>query len=358
MGGCNSVEAAGRRDNPAGADYPRAQSARARTNSAPPHPSPAARAAHSAVFQEITQAATSRHARLFNAPPQLTALEAVSDVRGQNITDTVRADMQKTERFRQNIKHATQAIAHVKSLTAISTNRRSDEMRVLQEEGNCGVEDAMQFNPFLNDQQKNDIYTNAGNNAVFENFQALREIQEDAERVAASVKFEMEDSQDVEVSDQSYQTILTKAKARAYDDTANYRSAETVPSNCVDKVSIAFDFLAQKEDNLHLDNVRLVTTGDVSFGQNVAAITQEPAWLPSGPDHYLLVIGRDPATDATDSKTWNDTTVVCDPWAGRSYAASVFEEEMVVLSSTTGGATRTELLHSHAANTPYNPSPL
>lgn len=87
------------------------------------------------------------------------------------------------------------------------------------------------------------------------------------------------------------------------------------------------------------------------------AITNKSAVLDRGPDHVMLVIGRDPSTDPTSPSTWGETTVICDPWAERSYPVARFNEEMTLLSSTSAGAVGTTLMHSLGANTPYDPEP-
>ncbi|MEP5760783.1 MAG: hypothetical protein ABJ327_16030 [Litoreibacter sp.] len=120
---------------------------------------------------------------------------------------------------------------------------------------------------------------------------------------------------------------------------------------------IAFDFLAHQGNNPHLDIAALDNYGYPRPTPTETAITDQPAMLPNGPDHLLVVIAQEPSTDPKDPSTWGETTVICDPWAQRSYPVARFNEEMTLLSSVSAGAMRTEVMHSQNANTPYEQDP-
>lgn len=72
-------------------------------------------------------------------------------------------------------------------------------------------------------------------------------------------------------------------------------------------------------------------------------------------DHFFVVIGRDPATDPTDPRTWNIDTIFCDPWIeDRSYflgeidfgnLATNKREVINYLVSHSAGSSSTMILH-------------
>lgn len=39
-------------------------------------------------------------------------------------------------------------------------------------------------------------------------------------------------------------------------------------------------------------------------------------------DHNFVVVGRDPESSLTDSSTWGESAIICDPWAHQIYPAS------------------------------------
>lgn len=45
-------------------------------------------------------------------------------------------------------------------------------------------------------------------------------------------------------------------------------------------------------------------------------------------DHVFLVIGRDLESDPSDYKSWGENAVVCDPWSGAYYPATLLEEHL------------------------------
>ncbi|HSU17541.1 hypothetical protein [Longimicrobium sp.] len=114
--------------------------------------------------------------------------------------------------------------------------------------------------------------------------------------------------------------------------------------NCEEKAYLAFDMLATRgvrplelmavsqPDDDPPDTVRGAISGiQEDFG---------------GPDHAFVVIGR-VGGNLRDYRTWNEGTVVCDPWAGRAYYCELFDEEMELIRRVTGGYTRTQLVVEH-----------
>jgi hypothetical protein len=147
--------------------------------------------------------------------------------------------------------------------------------------------------------------------------------------------------------------LLRRANAGLLEN-AKSMGADQLVANCSERAMMAFDLLANKNDNPQLDVVGLTQGEGVKA---FAAFTGEPHHLARGPDHVFLLIGRNPESDIADSDTWGDDTVICDAWAKRTYAVSAFKEEMALLSSTTNGQTRCDPLISWPANTPYNSDP-
>ncbi len=66
--------------------------------------------------------------------------------------------------------------------------------------------------------------------------------------------------------------------------------------NCETKSALGFIYLAQK----NVTPIEMMSVGD---------------------DHVLIVLGRKQSGKIPDISTWGEEAVVCDPWAGESYAA-------------------------------------
>lgn len=58
-------------------------------------------------------------------------------------------------------------------------------------------------------------------------------------------------------------------------------------------------------------------------------------------DHVVCVVG--PMADPTDYRTWDEDTVVCDPWARRCYFAHELPNESRLIARVTGGVTTTSI---------------
>jgi len=80
-------------------------------------------------------------------------------------------------------------------------------------------------------------------------------------------------------------------------------------------------------------------------------ITLSVKTLSQGPDHVILVLGRDIATTSpNDPTTWNFQTIICDPWSGRAFSAHQMQSEMNLLRGVTAGEIRTNIEYSIAAD--------
>lgn len=48
----------------------------------------------------------------------------------------------------------------------------------------------------------------------------------------------------------------------------------------------------------------------------------------SNPQHLFVVIGRKEGSDPADPTTWEETTVICDPWAGEAFVKSIMASRL------------------------------
>ncbi len=141
-----------------------------------------------------------------------------------------------------------------------------------------------------------------------------------------------------------------------------------------EKCALASSYLRQYSPNLHIDFVALDEFSteqfmhlieqsnqvDVVYNYDTnqleiiskAAITldtktHDQLFDTHTPEHYMLVLGRDPeTTELNQPSTWTDDMIVCDPWAKQTYPIFQLEEHMQLLNSQTLGQTQLRVIHS------------
>ena len=242
----------------------------------------------------------------------------------------------------KNVQLANEAIGYVQNISKVSASRPSH-----------------MFSEIARDHAGRIVPLNAhGEMSTFkpearQHMSVMRAIRDEADR-HARLQIDSEQAKGAHLTRYEQYVISTRHTIAVLLEKAKSMGPDQLVANCSEKAFLAFDLLANKEENPQLDVVKLANTAEVTA---VAAITGEPSHLERGPDHALLVIGRDPNSDIADPGTWGDDTVICDPWAKRAYAVSAFKEEMELLASTTNGQTRCKPMISWYANTPYSSDP-
>jgi hypothetical protein len=242
----------------------------------------------------------------------------------------------------KNVQLANQAIEYVQNISRVSTTRPSHlfSQIVRDDTGRLDWGNSQSIRSTL----KPD---------AMQHMIVLREFRDEAGK-AARLHIESEQAKGARLTHHEQFAMWLRHGNAVLLEKAKNMGADQLVANCSEKAMLAFDMLANQEDNPHLDVVALVNTKEVTA---FAAITGVPTHLAQGPDHALLIIGRDPRSDIADPGTWGDDTVICDPWAQRTYAVSAYKEEMELLSSTTNGQTHCEAHISWPANTPYTSDP-
>lgn len=89
-----------------------------------------------------------------------------------------------------------------------------------------------------------------------------------------------------------------------------------------------------------VNDVSIANCGDMSIvalfkgmDRGIWNILLEVMYIENG-DHAVVVLGRDPASDPKDYKTWGQFTVVIDTWAGIVFKASEIEKHLFGFLST------------------------
>lgn len=111
--------------------------------------------------------------------------------------------------------------------------------------------------------------------------------------------------------------------------------------NCGELAYLVLDYLAKQP---HPTLEVAILDGEHKPVLIEQPVTHQQKILPAGPDHAFAVIGRDvQRTDPRDPGTWGFDTVICDPWAGRSYSADEMPEQLQLIPAVSGGATHTSI---------------
>jgi len=117
-----------------------------------------------------------------------------------------------------------------------------------------------------------------------------------------------------------------------------------VAGNCDEMGKIAFAKINQNHPDLNPELIKLNDLDSAGILMQIPtlrnSITDQPYSLSDGPDHTMVVIGRNPDTDITNPHTWNPDAVIVDAWAGRTYPVTSIEEEMQLLENVSGHQTQ------------------
>ena len=70
----------------------------------------------------------------------------------------------------------------------------------------------------------------------------------------------------------------------------------------------------------------MIFVGFCFFKDRIAQI--EPVTIENG-NHCFLVLGRDPTTSLENPSEWNTEAVICDPWTGSCFPASLHEQHLL-----------------------------
>ncbi|SCZ72336.1 hypothetical protein SAMN04488118_11436 [Epibacterium ulvae] len=113
-----------------------------------------------------------------------------------------------------------------------------------------------------------------------------------------------------------------------------------VAGNCDEMGKIAFAKINQNHPDLNPELIKLNDLDSAGILMKIPtlrnSITDQPYSLTDGPDHTMVVIGRNPDSDITNPHTWNPDAVIVDAWADRTYPVTSIEEEMQLLENVSG----------------------
>jgi hypothetical protein len=168
-------------------------------------------------------------------------------------------------------------------------------------------------------------------------------------------QLDLERAQGRPLSETQSNAQLARHMLAVIHEMSHDHAPDQLPTNCYEKALLAFEFAARASGNPQLDVVGLKP------GLPRTAIqpgTDEKVYLPRGPDHTILVIGRSPDSDLAHPATWNQDAIVCDPSKRQAYSVSDLGTQF---SKYVSGAANCALLFerviSHAAEQAYDPDP-
>ena len=157
------------------------------------------------------------------------------------------------------------------------------------------------------------------------------------------------------LSEAQQKAQLAKHVLAAFHETASRRTANQMPTNCYEKALLSFEVIAKRQENPQLDVVGLTpslprTATDARTGEKV--------FLPRGPDHTVLIIGRASGSDVTASNTWGPDAIICDASNNEFYPVKEINSRFA--QSVTGSADGPlifESVISLSKNSNYDPNP-
>lgn len=177
----------------------------------------------------------------------------------------------------------------------------------------------------------------------------------DLANVRHNIQLAKQDTKGEPLSEAQQKAQLAKHVLAALHETAEKHNADQMPANCYEKALLSFEFMAKRHGNPQLDVVGLTPSLPRTATH---ASTGERIFLPRGPDHTVMIIGRSPESDVTAPKTWGPNAIICDASNNEFYYAKDLD---LRFAQTVTGSADGPLIFESVISLPedgdYDPNP-